>query len=276
MTKKKRKKLLDLSLRFMDNFEAILVFIAIIFIGILLLLVQIWISQDEKEKSVKGAITASVVVKGKSICGNNVLEDGELCDKSQLNNKKCTDFKFDAGNLTCNPNCTFNLSKCIKETAVCGNDVIDQDEECDGINFNKKDCKSFNYDSGYLLCNENCSIDASNCYSENSNNNFNNNDLDSDLDGMPDWWEKIYGLNIFKDDSKEDPDDDGFNNLYEFLHSTNPIIANKNFTDLPQTGNLKKNNNNVIFIVVIVILGLMLGSLLVFFVFLKKRKRKKV
>ncbi|MBI5390050.1 hypothetical protein HZB02_01035 [Candidatus Woesearchaeota archaeon] len=50
-------------------------------------------------------------------------------------------------------------------------------------------------------------------------------ETDSDHDGMPDSWEERYGLNISKDDSKEDPDKDGLTNLEEFQHQTNPTTS---------------------------------------------------
>lgn len=46
---------------------------------------------------------------------------------------------------------------------------------------------------------------------------------DSDLDGMPDWWEKKYGLNPFNpDDAHLDADGDGFSNLEEYLFGSDP------------------------------------------------------
>ena len=48
---------------------------------------------------------------------------------------------------------------------------------------------------------------------------------DSDGDGMPDYWEELYGLNLLLDDSLFDPDSDGLNNLNEFTHQSNPGLA---------------------------------------------------
>ncbi len=45
---------------------------------------------------------------------------------------------------------------------------------------------------------------------------------DSDGDGMPDWWENTNRLNRFSDDSGEDSDSDGLNNLAEYENGTNP------------------------------------------------------
>lgn len=46
---------------------------------------------------------------------------------------------------------------------------------------------------------------------------------DSDLDGMADWWEMDYfnGLSALPTGN---PDGDGYNNLEEFVHGTNPLV----------------------------------------------------
>ncbi|HUF61524.1 MAG TPA: calcium-binding protein [Verrucomicrobiales bacterium] len=50
---------------------------------------------------------------------------------------------------------------------------------------------------------------------------------DADGDGMPDWWEKRYGLNIhLASDAALDGDGDGLSNLAEFLKGTHPGVAN--------------------------------------------------
>jgi hypothetical protein len=49
---------------------------------------------------------------------------------------------------------------------------------------------------------------------------------DDDMDGLPDWWEKIYGLNTLDplgDNGRDgDPDGDGLTNIYEYWSQTNP------------------------------------------------------
>jgi hypothetical protein len=46
---------------------------------------------------------------------------------------------------------------------------------------------------------------------------------DSDADGMPDWWEDLYGLNKTNAaDADGDKDGDGVSNLQEFLNATSP------------------------------------------------------
>ena len=49
----------------------------------------------------------------------------------------------------------------------CGNGVWEgPDEECDGQDFAGFDCGTFNFEFGDLVCTENCTIDASNCFND--------------------------------------------------------------------------------------------------------------
>lgn len=48
---------------------------------------------------------------------------------------------------------------------------------------------------------------------------------DSDGDGMPDWYERLYGLNVSANDALADADGDGRTNLQEYNAGTNPILA---------------------------------------------------
>lgn len=49
---------------------------------------------------------------------------------------------------------------------------------------------------------------------------------DSDRDGMPDYWEKKYSFDPQKATHNDDPDNDGYTNLEEFLNRTNPLEKN--------------------------------------------------
>jgi hypothetical protein len=63
-------------------------------------------------------------------------------------------------------------------------------------------------------------------------------DLDSDGDGMPDWWEKKYGLDPRDpSDAAKDLDKDGYTNLEEYLNGTDPT----QYLDYTRAG----NNRNV-------------------------------
>jgi hypothetical protein len=63
---------------------------------------------------------------------------------------------------------------------------------------------------------------------------------DTDGDGMPDYWEDVYGLDGNSPaDAAEDADDDGFDNLAEYARRTNPRVPDamfSNFTNLSVAG----------------------------------------
>ena len=49
---------------------------------------------------------------------------------------------------------------------------------------------------------------------------------DSDLDGMADWWEMDY-FNGLSAPPSGNPDGDGYSNLEEFIHGTNPLVPDR-------------------------------------------------
>ncbi len=50
---------------------------------------------------------------------------------------------------------------------------------------------------------------------------------DTDGDSLPDWWEKLYGLNHELADADTDFDEDGWSNLEEFRRGSNPAVSNR-------------------------------------------------
>jgi hypothetical protein len=47
-----------------------------------------------------------------SVCGNEVKEGGEDCDNTDLDNQTCVTLGYGPGDLSCDPDCSFNLSQC--------------------------------------------------------------------------------------------------------------------------------------------------------------------
>lgn len=71
---------------------------------------------------------------GESTCGNNRKEEGEECDGSDLDEKSCTDFGFEEGELRC-VDCHFDTSQCGNGGGGC--------EPKDCADYGNPECGSF-------------------------------------------------------------------------------------------------------------------------------------
>ena len=57
----------------------------------------------------------------KYICGNNIIEPGEVCDRTELGTESCITQGFDGGTLSCSNDCrSFNTSSCLSISADGG------------------------------------------------------------------------------------------------------------------------------------------------------------
>ncbi len=66
--------------------------------------------------------------------------------------------------------------------SLCGNGILDPGEDCDGLEYDGKDCASFGLGPGMLLCNEFCSFYLASCSQiERCDDGF-----DNDIDGKTD------------------------------------------------------------------------------------------
>lgn len=67
--------------------------------------------------------------------------------------------------------------------------------------------------------------------------------IDSDNDGIPDLWEAEYGLSSNADDSAEDGDSDGLNNIDEYYSYTDPTNADSDSDGLPDGWEVDHGSN---------------------------------
>ncbi len=117
----------------------------LLYIGIFL--VTIPACKTEKEKT-------------KAICGNGILETGEMCDMDQLGEHTCQSQGFSAGTLSCSESCELVTTECV--TWECGNGVLDPGETCEE-GFRDVSCHVGDVTFGTVTCGEDCHVDASEC-----------------------------------------------------------------------------------------------------------------
>ncbi len=100
------------------------------------------------------------------VCGDGILsQDGtEECEAGQLAGFSCENFGMENGVLGCSELCEFDTSACVPVT-VCGNGVVEGDEECDSPVFyeNAEACLAAGFPAGLALCREDCRLDLTWC-----------------------------------------------------------------------------------------------------------------
>jgi hypothetical protein len=90
-----------------------------------------------------------------NLCGNDVVDEGEICDGSDLAGSDCAMEGFDGGTLGCAANCSaFDTDECTM--ADCGDNTINGREFCDGTDLGGADCVSEGFDAGTLACSPSC------------------------------------------------------------------------------------------------------------------------
>jgi hypothetical protein len=127
------------------------------------------------------------------ICGDDLIQEGEDCDKTRLNGKTCADFDFDTGYLACTADCTFDTSGCENLPEDCGNGDIDEGEDCDGNNLGDATCESQGYLGGDLAC-QDCVFDESGCEPLPCGNGDIDDGEECDGDNLDGWICEDYGF----------------------------------------------------------------------------------
>jgi hypothetical protein len=93
-----------------------------------------------------------------TLCGDDIISQGEECDGTSLGGATCASLGFAKGKLGCGQ-CHYDTSEC----TTCGNDAINGKEECDGVDLGERSCTSLGYTGGTLVCAETCKLDFSGC-----------------------------------------------------------------------------------------------------------------
>jgi len=107
------------------------------------------------------------------VCGDSSVQQpndagfNEQCDRSSLNNALCAALdEYTGGTLSCYGDCTFDHSRCTGGPGpVCGNDVKDAGEECDGSDLGGTTCSSLGYALGTVTCTSGCKLNKTSCLS---------------------------------------------------------------------------------------------------------------
>lgn len=90
-------------------------------------------------------------------CGNDIREEPELCDGSDLAGWSCVALGYDGGEIACAVACdAFVITGCGGTGPVCGDDMAEGLEVCDGTDLRGESCISRGYDGGTLSCNATC------------------------------------------------------------------------------------------------------------------------
>ena len=84
-------------------------FLIIFLIGIIFLLRYFWFLTKNTLADSQSTIVIKVRI---SVCGNNIKEEGEQCDGTDLAGATCRSLGFSGGTLSCSASCDFNTSGC--------------------------------------------------------------------------------------------------------------------------------------------------------------------
>ncbi len=105
-----------------------------------------------------------------TLCGNGELNEGEECDDSEFA-VACSIYGREGSASSCTSICKLDVSTCgppisvPPTSSVCGNNIVETGEECDGTDLPLSSCQFYNPEfSGTISsCNADCTYDTSTC-----------------------------------------------------------------------------------------------------------------
>jgi hypothetical protein len=114
---------------------------------------------------VEGEIAEADRLEMAAVCGDDTIRAPETCDGTDLAGDTCADFDFSGGTLGCSSDCSsFDTSGCTGGGPVCGDDVAESPEVCDGTDLAGEDCVSQGFAEGMLGCAADCTgFDTGGC-----------------------------------------------------------------------------------------------------------------
>lgn len=118
-------------------------------------------------------------------CGNDMIEGAEVCDGLDLADATCESLGFGPGTLGCAGDCTaFDTTQCAPPTE-CGNDLVEDGEDCDGTDLADETCELQGFDAGTLACADDCTFDQSGCVNFSCGDGMINGPDECDGDDLP-------------------------------------------------------------------------------------------
>jgi hypothetical protein len=97
------------------------------------------------------------------VCGDGSAMGLEDCDGDDSNGVDCTTLGYDGGTLACDASCHYDAAACTGVAAVCGDEMINGLEECDGDDLGGVQCLDLDYTGGTLACDSSCTFDPTGC-----------------------------------------------------------------------------------------------------------------
>ncbi len=102
------------------------------------------------------------------VCGDGVMEGDEECDMDDFGDQFCSTVNplFVGGYLYCLPTCEIDVAHC--ELPICGDDIAEGDEECDGYDMGPiADCTEHGFRCGFTTCeDDSCTLNTEECFME--------------------------------------------------------------------------------------------------------------